>query len=467
MVEGSSDVIEDADNTDWTALKLPEARKRDNLVLVRSGNASLHRQWPQDINDGVRNWDLMLSHWDTAAPSSDEADIVIMQKATKFNAFARLYRDIPWLSSYKAVWLCDDDIMTSWSNVQYMFDLFHGYDLLMAQPGLSAASYGTHRICYASEDCLLRYTNFVEPMVPLFSAEGLKICLPVFDEDTYGFEFDWAWRSLLRDTVNRIAILDAAQVTHTRPVGCSANYDHMTAKGDTFRQRMDDLLRKYNISDYSQLEQGYILKNPREARSERHVFFPDKPHQLDGRLEPLLLAVARQPIPAAWRNGNVVWEAPHNWKRGARQEYQIPALAESDWCMSVGFTFFLWKNTKNEATEIIRVGKSDGTVRFSVAYITTGNDTFQLNITLPGRQLKTISFALTGMCIGKKIDVCMQFYGGAGWTRLWRDGVSLHDMWSDTIAWYAADRMWVGSNNAECEINNLWLSPTPAQSKSL
>jgi hypothetical protein len=454
-------LFNDEVNTDWLAVKMPEGPLHENLVIVRSGDKSLHRNWPKDLDESKRSWDLMLSHWDDGQPPTDNVDIVVRQGSSKFPAFARLRRDIPWFSSYKAVWMCDDDIMTSWSDIQHMFDLFHAYELDLAQPSLSANSYSSHRICYSCDDYLLRYTNFVEPMVPIFSEKAMAICVQTFDEGTHGFDLDWVWPKLLGYPVNKIAILDDAKVFHTRPVGSSAGYDYIHSLEEMFIEKKQSLLRKYEITKFDQLESGYILKHPREARSQCHISNLDQFRQLGGRLDPLLIAFAKTPISPAWRNHNHIWQFPQKWTGGAKRDYAIPTLAATDWCMSLGFTLCLKHAAKDDGKELIRIGGSETDFRLTLSYKTASDEEFLLLAALPSKQMKKIAFAINNLPIGQPLRFCMQFYAVAGWVRLWLNGEPMRDVWCDTVEWPNADRVWIGNEDASCEIDDFWLSPIP------
>ena len=90
-------------------------------------------------------------------------------------------------------------------------------------------------------DCLLRFTTFVELMAPLFSRDALRKCAATFAGNKSAWGVDFAWTSILGRPSNGIAIIDAAPVRHTRPIGATYNLAAAFAE-------MDSNLAKYQAS---------------------------------------------------------------------------------------------------------------------------------------------------------------------------------------------------------------------------
>ena len=92
-----------------------------------------------------------------------------------------------------------------------------GFELFA--PALHDASYFSHFITMANRRFAGRWTGFVEIMMPAFSTAALDALLPTLDEtDTgWGWGLDSVWPKLLG--YERVGIVDAATVLHTRPVG--------------------------------------------------------------------------------------------------------------------------------------------------------------------------------------------------------------------------------------------------------
>ena len=101
-----------------------------------------------------------------------------------------------------------------------MFAFFHAYRLCLAQPALTQDSYCTWKLLRQDPSCHLRFTQFVEIMAPLFSRPALGVCAASFSESSSGWGLDWLWPRLCNEAgLDRIAVIDATPVCHTRPCG--------------------------------------------------------------------------------------------------------------------------------------------------------------------------------------------------------------------------------------------------------
>ncbi|MCE1236230.1 MAG: DUF707 domain-containing protein [Hyphomicrobiales bacterium] len=213
--------------------------KRENLVIIRAGKGSLHRDWARDLADADRNWDLFVSWYDDADPDpTDDCDYLAIQRdVRKFAAFHQIFETRPDFREYRQVWLPDDDLAVSRSAINHLFEICRRHRLDLAQPALDEASHLTYPITRKDPRFTLRFTNFVEVMCPVFSADALAVCIEGFRSTVSSWGLDLIWPSLLSG-VGRIAIVDDVTVTHTRPVG--GLYDRAAAFAE-----MQDLLRAY------------------------------------------------------------------------------------------------------------------------------------------------------------------------------------------------------------------------------
>jgi hypothetical protein len=203
---------------------------RDNLVIVRAGDRSLHPHWLKGA--GERNWDLVVNYFGDDPERWREADVRrIDGKGPKWPALHDLLSAHPDLArGYRHVWLPDDDLMADKASINRLFDICAAHHLEVAQPALSWDSYISHAITLRTAGNTLRYTNFVEIMAPCISADMLARALPLFGENQSGWGLDLAWRTLAERPERGIAIIDAVTVRHTRSVG-GPNYKAMAANG--------------------------------------------------------------------------------------------------------------------------------------------------------------------------------------------------------------------------------------------
>ena len=194
----------------------PLTAKR-NLVFLRVGDTSTHRGWIGD--PATRSYDVWLDYYgegDSARWAGDAAHLTDGPNTVKF---ARVVALLDALTRYEAIWLPDDDIVVDAAGVERLFATFRGRGLLLAQPSLADGSYVAHEITRWNGSFEVRFTNFVEAMCPLFSREALRTCAPSFTEAVSAYGLDMIWARMLGDPRDRIGMIDAAPVVHSRPIG--------------------------------------------------------------------------------------------------------------------------------------------------------------------------------------------------------------------------------------------------------
>ena len=232
--------------TSWRSDEI-RAMKRQNLVIVRAGDSSLHPEW--FVGAEARNWDIIVNYFGNDPEKYRGDDVVrIDSKGPKWPALYELIRNhADLIGGYERVWLPDDDLRCTCADVNRLFEIFEREKLELAQPSLRADSYVSHMVTLHNPRFHLRYTNFIEVMAPCFTRESLEKLLPTFNESMSGWGLDYAWPKLLGTAGERVAIIDDVQVLHTRPVG-AANYGALKAKGISAWDENDVALRKYGIT---------------------------------------------------------------------------------------------------------------------------------------------------------------------------------------------------------------------------
>jgi hypothetical protein len=208
--------------------------RRRNLVILRANDKSLHTQWPVDIAEEDRNWDLCISWYGRELPEDIGAYEYLTHQPNdwKFSAIYKLFLEGSPLLDYENIYMPDDDLMMSWKDINRLFNIFRIEGLRLAQPALTKESYVNHKITEKNPEFYLRYTSFVELMCPVFTREFLQICLPAFDATITGWGLDHVWSLLLGRVPGCIAIIDDIAVTHTRPPQNS--YDLATGVKEDF-----------------------------------------------------------------------------------------------------------------------------------------------------------------------------------------------------------------------------------------
>ena len=191
---------------------------KENLVIVRAGDESVHRTWFGEN----QNWDLIVSYYG-ANPLTFSESICFSAPGGKLEAVHDLLVARPdLLEGRKFIALPDDDVASDCSSINSVFDMMRIYNLKIAQPSLAPDSFVNNKITASVPGLKLRYTNYVETMVPFFSVDVVNQLLPIFKGLRFGWGLDHLWSKIVRP--EEIAIIDEIKVRHTRKQGTGPLY---------------------------------------------------------------------------------------------------------------------------------------------------------------------------------------------------------------------------------------------------
>lgn len=184
------------------------------LAIVRSGDKSLHGTWATPDRD----FDVAVSYFGKDdARAFPEADLVHRYKGGKWDGLHDFFMQNPQvLDQYDYFWLPDDDVEASAASVNQFIRIAIEQGLQVCQPTLTWQSDYSHLITVHHPNFLLRYTNFVEIMVPLLTRDLMKRTLRRMENSMSGFGFDFIWPSWTDDPRRNVAIVDAVQMHHAR-----------------------------------------------------------------------------------------------------------------------------------------------------------------------------------------------------------------------------------------------------------
>lgn len=228
------------------------------LVVVRAGDASLHERWLSGAASPA--FDLGVSYYGTKPGGASDADYYLATRGGKWEGLHEFFAQHPGLlAQYDWIWLPDDDIDTTVTSVNRLFDLMDELQLDLAQPSLSWDSYYNHFTTLNNPRFKLRYTNVVEVMAPVFSSALLQRIVPLFAGRRFGWGLDFLWSRWLPQPSHRSAILDAVQVRHSRPAARGSLYkDNVSASPDAECQA---LLRQYHQRKPAKVVYGGVTQD--------------------------------------------------------------------------------------------------------------------------------------------------------------------------------------------------------------
>lgn len=182
------------------------AHKRDYLVFTSAGNNSNIHSW---VKDPVRDFDLCIVNYSgKAGLHKESADIYFKFQGGKFSNLHRVNALCPdLLNQYKAIWVADDDVIMSTSQINQLFAIHSRTELTLLQPAFCIRSKISHSITKRKLLTRIRYTNFVEMTCPVIERSFLLRFLNVYDPALVGFGIDW-WMLNLLEPDERVAISD-------------------------------------------------------------------------------------------------------------------------------------------------------------------------------------------------------------------------------------------------------------------
>ena len=239
---------------------------RDNLLIVRAGDTSLHPRWHEAYPR--RNFDLMVSYYG-ATPN-------------KFNERCEYYHAMPgprWpahhaicshhmelLRRYRRVGFACDDLDATSETWNSLFHYCDWYELDLAQPAVVGEV--IREITEPQEGCLLRYVSYVELIAPVFSARALEKLSPTFSESVSGWGLPYVWSGMLPYPQYKMAVIDCVRVVHTSPVRQGTLRPTLDALGINPEKEIEEVMARHGIKRFWMGEHARLLiSHETEGRS--------------------------------------------------------------------------------------------------------------------------------------------------------------------------------------------------------
>ena len=236
--------------------------KHRRLVFVRAGDDSLHPQW---IDPKIeRNWDLFVSYYDNTKTEDKSADFFVAGGLSKFQHLKELIKENPdFFFHYDYIWVVDPDVAISPQGIENLFDISTNYHLAISQPSLSHNSFINHPITAHHPSFILRRTNFVEVMCPMFSRNALRVCWESFDKSISSFGLDVLWSYLLNPEQVPFAVIDEVQAKHSKPLDIQngAWYQFLREHNIDHRKEYNSIFEFLGIENFQIKMLSAIQKN--------------------------------------------------------------------------------------------------------------------------------------------------------------------------------------------------------------
>ena len=241
-----------------------------NLIILCAGDNPAHNFGCDNFE---RNYDLLVIYYGNNVSSFkkkyNNINYFYNKQGYKFKLVKEYYYENEKIfKKYKNIFIPDDDLVFKTKDINLFFDIFNKNNLLLSQPSL--IGYFSHAITLHKFEFILRYTNFIEIMMPCFSNDAFKNCVNSFDETTSGWGLDYLWPKLLGYPKNKIAIIDEVFGIHPRKVGSSELY----ARNKNINQEYDDFIIKNNLIKFNQEVYGSIKKDNFDKFNLEENYYP-------------------------------------------------------------------------------------------------------------------------------------------------------------------------------------------------
>ena len=221
-------------------------KPRPNLVFVRVGKNSLHRNWLDPSTQ--RRWDLQLSQYDDDPDIGQGGDLELsVDKGTKWDSIYRyLIANPELLDRYKYIMFMDDDLLITTHALNRFFEICEQHDLMVAQPSIHISGYSNFPVLTQLPGIQLRYATFIECMAPAIRTDYLKAFLPHLKRTVTGWGIDHVWTMIMDNPAYKSAIIDEISMVHTRPhTATSKVYKDFAKMGITPKAEMRKFLTPY------------------------------------------------------------------------------------------------------------------------------------------------------------------------------------------------------------------------------
>jgi len=193
--------------------KIDFSTLKKSCVVTVAGRNSLHSGWIKT----TPNFDLHLIVCDNSYNEfRNDTSFITCKRGSKFKlVYDYLMKNTVYLEKYEYFFIPNDDILVDTESINRLFCYMKDYDLSIAQPAL-IDSYYTYEHTLKRKSTLLRYSDFVEMMMPCFSQDALKKVIFTFNESNSDWGVEYRWSELIGFSGTEMAIIDDVEAVNLR-----------------------------------------------------------------------------------------------------------------------------------------------------------------------------------------------------------------------------------------------------------
>jgi len=196
-------------------------QQRHWCLFTSAGDKNSIRLWL--AGNAPRRWDLIVAYYgdndQEFSKISQLSSYALRSKGSKFQNLKKLVTESArFFDRYSHVWVCDDDILMSSTQIEEAFELTETLGFWVAQPALHLKGKMFHWItCTAGSAWDYRLVNFVEVSMPIFRRDKLIEFLAAYDGGLTGWGIDFWFMNLFNaNEFARFAIIDKVRVVNPR-----------------------------------------------------------------------------------------------------------------------------------------------------------------------------------------------------------------------------------------------------------
>ena len=164
-------------------------------IFTSAGDNNSIRSWFE--GGEPRKWELIVAYY-----GNNESEFLELRKAstyafrTKGGKFQNLKKFVAkqpiFFERYSYIWVCDDDIRMSVTQINEAFAITELLGFWIAQPAFDPRGKNSHPLTiYAESQCDYRIVNFIEVGVPIFRQDKLADFLQCYDGSLTGHGIDF------------------------------------------------------------------------------------------------------------------------------------------------------------------------------------------------------------------------------------------------------------------------------------